>query len=100
LRGQGFETGEPFAEDWGWIVPVANKPFRLWIGCGHYQEYADGFLCFIEPHKPVVWKLLKKMDTRERILALQQAMDRVLTEDAGIRSKRWWTYAEFNLIKK
>jgi hypothetical protein len=96
LRGEGFETGEPVAEDWGWLVPVLSERFRLWIGCGHYQEYPDGFLCFIEPHKPFVRKFLMKVDTRERIAALQHAIDRVLTEDAGIRAKRWWTYEEFN----
>jgi hypothetical protein len=96
LRGQGFETKEPIAEDWGWVLPVVNNSFRLWIGCGHYQEYPDGFLCFIEPHTPFVWKLFRRIDTRERIAALRQAIDNVLAEDAGIRSKRWWTYQEFN----
>lgn len=96
LRGEGFEIGEPVAEDWGWLVPVLNEQFRLWIGCGRYQEYPDGFLCFIEPHKPIVRKFLSKVDTRERIAALQHAMDRILTEDAGIRAKRWWTHEEFN----
>jgi hypothetical protein len=78
------------------VVPVVNKSFRLWIGCGHYQEYPDGFLCFIEPHTLFVRKLFKRIDTRERIAALRQAMDKVLAEDAGISSKRWWTYEEFN----
>jgi len=96
LRREGFETGRPFAEDWGWVLPVVNERFRLWIGCGHYQEYPDGFLCFIEPHKPFVRRFLKKIDTRERIAALQQAMDKVLAEDAGIRAKRWWTHQEFS----
>jgi hypothetical protein len=96
LARQGFETKEPIAEDWGWVVPVVNKPFRLWIGCGHYQEYEDGFLCFIEPHKPFVWRMFKRVDTRERIAALRQAMDRVLVEREGIRSKRWWTHEGFN----
>jgi hypothetical protein len=96
LHNQGFETGEPIAEDWGWVVPVLNAPFRLWIGCGSYQQYPDGFLCFIEPHTPSIRKLFKKIDTRERIAALQRAMDKVLTEEAGIRAKRWWTHEEFN----
>ncbi len=96
LRKQGFETDEPIAEDWGWVVPVINEPFRLWIGCGHYEEYPDGFLCFIEPHEPFVRKLLKKINTRERVAALQRAMDRVLAEDAGIRAKHWWTHEEFS----
>jgi len=67
LRKQGFETDEPIAEDWGWVVPVVNKSFRLWIGCGHYQEYEDGFLCFIEPHKPFVWRFFKRVNARERV---------------------------------
>ena len=78
------------------MVPVANDPFRLWIGCGHYQEYPDGFLCFIEPHTPFVRKLLKKIDTQARVASLQRAMDKVLSQAAGIREKRWWTHDEFN----
>jgi hypothetical protein len=96
LHHQGFETGEPIPEDWGWVVPVLNQSFRLWIGCGRYQEYENGFLCFIEPHTASVWKLFKRIDTRDRIAALQQAMDNALAADAGISSKRWWTHEEFN----
>ena len=96
LRQQGFECEEPFAEDWGWVVPVVNEGFRLWIGCGHYEEYPDGYLCFIEPHKPFVRRFFKKIDTRDRVAALQQALDEILTESSGIRAKRWWTHTEFN----
>lgn len=96
LRHHGFETKEPIAEDWGWVVPVVNKSFRLWIGCGRYQQYDDGFLCFIEPHQPFVWRFLKRLDTRERINALREAIDMLLIEEEGVRSKRWWTYEEFN----
>jgi hypothetical protein len=95
LRKEGFETAEPIAKDWGWIVPVSDKPFRLWIGCGNYQEYPDGFCCFIEPHTPLVRRLLKKIDTQERVGSLRRAIDRILTDTADIREKRWWTYDEF-----
>ena len=87
LQKEGFETGQPIAEDWGWMVPVANDQFRLWIGCGHYQEYPDGFLCFIEPHTPFVRKLLKNIDTQASVESLQRAMDKVLSEAAGISGK-------------
>jgi hypothetical protein len=92
LPAEGFETEEPFSEDWGWVVPVKNQQFRLWIGCGHYQEYPDGFACFIEPQAPFVRRFLKKFDTRERVSALQLAMDGVLGANAGIRDQRWWTH--------
>jgi hypothetical protein len=95
LRREGFQAGEPIAEDWGWVVPVANEPFALWIGCANYQEYPDGFLCFIEPHMPFVRRLLKKIDTQEHVSTLQRAIDKILSEADGIREKRWWTHTEF-----
>jgi hypothetical protein len=95
LRKEGFEASAPGAEDWGWVVPIPNPQFSLWIGCGNYQEYPDGFLCFIEPHTPSIRKLFKKVATRERVSALQAALDRVLSGEVGIRSKRWWTHDEF-----
>ena len=96
LLAEGFKTREPLAEDWGWRVDVVNDGFGLWIGCGRYQEYPDGFLCFIEPHTPYVRKLLRRVDTRERVASLQRALDKVLVEADGIRAKRWWTHQEFS----
>ena len=75
---------------------IRNDDFKLWIGCGNYEEYPDGFLCFIEPHEPVIRKLFKKIYTRARVEALQKAMDAVLAESVGIRDKKWWTHEEFN----
>jgi hypothetical protein len=36
LALEGFRTEEPLAEDWGWLIDVANDGFNLWIGCGRY----------------------------------------------------------------
>jgi hypothetical protein len=96
LAAEGVETKGPFAEDWGWRVDVVNEHFSLWIGCGHYQEYPDGYLCFIEPHTPFVRKFFRKIDTRERVASLQRIIDKVLADTADIRGKRWWTHEEFN----
>jgi hypothetical protein len=103
LKEKGFEPLEPIAEDWGWVVPIKNDGFRLWIGCGNYGgmygEYDDGFLCFIEPHRRTIRRFgfLWKVDTFEKITSLQEAIDQLLATNPGIRGKRWWTYEEFNL---
>ena len=96
LLREGEPVEEIFAEDWGWVVPIRNLEFRLWIGVGNYEEYPDGFLCFIEPHTEVVRKLWKKISTRERIEGLQQRLDRILQADERIRCVKWWTHEEFN----
>lgn len=95
LRARGFQVGEPCPEDWGWALRVEKQPFRMWIGCGHYQEYPDGYLCFVEPHKPFVWKLFRRVDTRAAVEAVQKALDEILSDGGGVREKRWWTYEEF-----
>ncbi len=92
----GFEPEELLTEDWGWVVPIKNEGFRLWIGCGNYEEYPDGFLCFIEPQKPFVRRLLRKIATQGRVEELSMAMDKILSEEAGVRAKKWWTAEEFN----
>jgi hypothetical protein len=85
LQGEGYEPDEPTAEDWGWVVTVEREPFHLWIGCGHHQEYADGYLCFIEPHTPFVRRfLIRKLDARDKINSLQRALDKVLSRADGI----------------
>ncbi len=98
LKLKGFQPLEPFAADWGWVVPIQNEGFRLWIGCGNYDEYPDGFLCFIEPHQPTIRKFLflGKIDTSARVIALQKAIDEVLSAEPVIYNKRWWNYEEFN----
>lgn len=96
LRQQGYAPSEPVAEDWGWAVGIAQDPFPLWIACGCYPEYDDGFLCFIQPDTPTIRKWFRTFDTREQVEALQRAIDEVLAESAGIRGKRWWTSKEFN----
>jgi len=96
LRREGFEVSEPDLEDWGVAISVTNDRFPLWIGCGNHEEYADGFLCFIEPHTPVVRRWFREIDTVERVAALQAAMHRVLSADPSIRDIRWWTHDEFD----
>jgi hypothetical protein len=96
LAREGYQTDHPVAEDWGWCVRLLNQPFSTWIGCGHYQEHDDSYLCFIQPDRPRVWKGLRRIDTREHVARLQQAMDKVLSVDLSIYAKRWWTAEAFN----
>ncbi|HTH50701.1 MAG TPA: hypothetical protein VL501_02135 [Pyrinomonadaceae bacterium] len=98
LSAHGFEPLEPYAEDWGWVVPVKNDGFSLSIGCGNYDEYpGEGFLCFIEPHQPTVRRMLfRTIDTTPTVTAPQDAVDAVLSSHPAIYDIKWWTYEEFN----
>ena len=90
LVESGLQCDDIRAEDWGWVVPVRNDTFNLWVGCGNYEEYQDGFLCFIEPSKPVIRTMFKKVDTTPQVTRLADTINRILTSDSEIRDVRWW----------
>jgi hypothetical protein len=94
LSIKGIETGELGPEDWGWCLPVENESFSIWIGFGHYQEYPNGYLCFVEPSKSFVWKLFKKIDTTHQVNRVVKALDEILTSDPAITDIRWWDEVE------
>jgi hypothetical protein len=91
LPQQGIQTEEIYAEDWGWIVEIAHPDVPVWIGCGRYQEYPDGYLVFITPSKPAVTKFLfKKINMVPTITQIADALDKILSSDPEIYGLRWW----------
>lgn len=96
LSNDGIIVEEIFSEDWGWVIPIKNKDYRLWIGCGNYDEYQDGFLCFIEPSEPFIKRFFKKISTVGKVTEIANSLDRVLSAEPKIRDVKWWTAEEFN----
>lgn len=94
LPKQGFNVIDVFAEDWGWHVTIANDDFPLWIGCGRYEEWEDGLLCFIEPRKPYVRRWLKRLRTTATVERLATAVETVVLGSGKARDLRWWTVEE------
>ena len=91
LTARKVAVGEIYAEDWGWAVPIPHDAFPMWIGCGHYEEYPDGFLVFIEPSKPSIRRgFFKKIDTTADIERIAEVLDGILKADPEIRDVRWW----------
>lgn len=90
LDPEGIEVEELIPEDWGWCLPIKNDTFSMWIGCGRYQEYPNGYLCFIEPSKPLIRKLFKKIDTTEQVGRVIKAFDKILESDHEITDLKWW----------
>jgi len=91
LAARGFTSTGVYAEDWGYRVDLENPAFRLWLGCGNYEEYPGGFLCFIEPSKPYIRRWLRKVDTTARVNALADALETVLLANPRVRELRWWS---------
>ena len=94
LPKTGFVVEGMNAEDWGWRLDLQNNLFPLWIGCANYEEYDDGFLCFIEPSKPFVRRWLKTLPTSDTVERLATALEQTLRQSGKAENLRWWTEAE------
>jgi len=95
LPRYGFEVARVGAEDWGWRIDLRHDDaFPLWIGCGNYEEFEDGFLCFIEPSQPFVRQWLKRIPTSETVERLASALEQIVRQSGKSHDLRWWTEAE------
>lgn len=94
LAARGLPGGEPYAEDWGWAVPIENAQYPLWVGCGNIDEDENGFVCFIEPGKPFIRKLFRKIDTRERVEQVATALEQALGAHPKVTDLRWISEAQ------
>jgi hypothetical protein len=90
----GYEVLGTYAEDWGWCIDLQNEVFPLWIGCGNYEEFDDGFLCFIEPSRPFVRRWLTKISTTATVERLANALESALASHGKVRDLRWRDGAE------
>jgi hypothetical protein len=70
-------AGTVIEEDWGWMVELAAAPFPLWLGCSSLEEGA-GWQVFIEPSKPVIRKLFRKIDTQDQVEKVAGELEHVL----------------------
>lgn len=94
LASRGFIPTATYTEDWGYVIELENPGFRLWIGCGNYEEYPDGFLCFVEPSKPFVRKWFRKINSTTRVGAVADALEAALRAQPRIYDLRWWPEKE------
>ena len=94
LKAEGFKPDEPGPEDWGWCVTIENPEFSLWVGCGHYQEYEDGFLCFIEPSKPFVRRWFHRIPTEAVVGRVAIVLETALKSHPDVYGLRWWSDEE------
>jgi len=87
LSELGFLVANPEPEDWGWILCLRDSDCRVWIGCGNYEEYENGFLVFV-----VLRRLFRRSNEADRQLVdrVVRSLDEVLGSHPEIGGIVWW----------
>lgn len=88
LRALGHDAGEPFAEDWGWCVPLGGHDFPMWVACAneHGSEATWGAYAVAEPG--LVRRLFFRPDTAGPLAHVGQALRQTMTHAPGLQ--RLW----------
>jgi len=98
LAKKGIEVENIIPEDWGWIVPIKNDEFPLWIGCGNYGDHSNEYLCFIEPSKPAIRKwFFKKIDTSVKVARIINSLNNIFAAELSITNITWGTADDFDI---
>ena len=98
LDEAGYEAEPVIAEDWGWCIMVARKPFMLWVGCGPMMDYTNVkgddampakedvfWSCFAEAEVSLWKRLFKGPDTAPALKKLNGVLVSILGSEQGIQ---------------
>lgn len=95
LREHGYPHAEAVAEDWGWAVVCAAKPFYLFVACGNVLAAIDENGPKRIPDDEIVWHAsaaadapffarLRGIDTNTSIAALDVLLGECLRDASDI----------------
>lgn len=67
LRAHAFQVGDVIAEDFGWCVPVAIKPYSVYVACASDSEGTDQWQLFVFAEGGLLNRLVGK-DRRAEVV--------------------------------
>ena len=74
LQTQGEMPGQPIAEDWGWLVPLQTKPYRLFVGCGLRDGSTTEWVAFAAAERGLLSRLLHRTGFSARLAELTEKL--------------------------
>src|SRR5262245_31383570 len=87
LRAAGLPAGEVIAEDFGWCVPVASAPHKLYVACASGDE-ANEWRVFAFAEGGVLARMMGRDKSGESLSGLFAAVRRALESSQAIADLR------------
>jgi len=88
LLSRGFGSGEIIPEDFGWCVPLASNPHKLYVACSSVQEAANHWQVFVFAEGGLTSRLLGKDKSAESVAAAFIAVKELLQHSPQVRGLR------------
>jgi hypothetical protein len=88
LRAAGTPAGDAFAEDFGWCVPVAAKPYRLYVVCASDMESPGAWKLFVFAEGGFASRLLGRDRRAEVVDGLLRQITAILQRSDDVTDLR------------
>lgn len=86
LVAAGVAAEEPFAEDFGWCVPVDSKPHALHVACSSTEEGPNQWRVFAFAEGGLFARMLGKDKSGEELAKLFTAVCGCIESESSIRN--------------
>lgn len=78
LNARAIKTGEPFAEDFGWCVPIASDSFSLYAACSNFDDAGQEWGVFAFAEGGMLSRLFGGDQRKQSVTALYQSLHDIL----------------------
>ena len=89
LSERGVAIEGVIAEDFGWVVIVSRKPFKLWLGCGNTDGSTTEWSVFPVAEPSTIQRLFKSANPAPEIEKLRGLLVELVPTIPGVSNVTW-----------
>lgn len=89
LESRGVAVEQVVPEDFGWVLMVSRKPFKLWLGCGNTEGSTIEWSIFSVAELTFTQRILKKADNSAAVETLWRHVQAIVPQVPGVSSVTW-----------
>ena len=89
LEERGLQAEDIIPEDFGWVVPVSRKPFRLWLGCANLEESTSQWSIFPVAELSLLQRIYRRPETEPALQLLWGHVRELVHSIPGVSNVHW-----------
>ena len=76
-------------EDFGWVVMVSRKPFKLWLGCGNTDGSSNEWSVFPVAEPSMIQRLFRRVNPAAEVEKLRAHLAELVPSIPGVSNVAW-----------
>ena len=89
LKERGVGVVGIVPEDFGWVVMVSRKPFKLWLGCGNTDGSTNEWSVFPVAEPSMIQRLFRRVNLEPELENLRAHLADLIPLIPGVSNVRW-----------